>query len=335
MQKKPTRLPSVSCRTSRRTSRPFCALRFTGLSPVRLLAALAAFAFVHQTPAAPSPAALLFARAVTVVENDARAPYATYAVVVSVTNDGHRVVNSWQTTEDITHGIVFASSFSDEEHTNPTTPHGINVVAHRRFQLSAPRSFSAGLDPSANLSLNSHPVNPERTGDAVGPVALAVDENFGLTPPRAYRIANDERTIVAGADELAVIGRSGATVPRYRVELLDTENGVAHLELTPLRDPYHNRLRELWIDMQTAFVREAIVQGVGDRPPFDRARWHVTFDRRLGATYLTEARPLEALTIGHTRPQISIAFENVNLLSHSPVKTTFGIEAPLHYLRDP
>jgi hypothetical protein len=300
-----------------------------------LLVSLAAFAFVYQTPAAPSPGEALFARAVTVVENDARAPYATYTVVVTVTNDGHRSVSSWQTTEDMTHGIVLASSFSDEERANPTTPHGMNVVAHRRFQLSAPRSFSAGLDPAANLGINSSPVNPERTGDAVGPVALAVDQNFGLTPPRAYRVANDERTVVAGADDLALIGRTGTTVARYRVELLDTEGGIAHLGLTPLRDPYHNRLRELWIDTQTAYVREAIVEGVGDRPPFDRARWHVTFDRLQGATYVTEAHPLEALTIGHTAPQISIGFEKIALLSYSPIKTTFGIEAPVHYLRDP
>ncbi len=304
------------------------------LPAARSLAALAAFAFVQQTPAPEEPDAL-FARAVALVESHTSAPYATYTVAVTVTNDGRRVVNSWETTEDIARGIVFARSFSDEERTNPTTPHGINVVARRRFQLSAPRSLSARIDPSTSLSLNSRPVNPERTGDAVGPVALAVDQNFGLTPPRAYRVANDERTVVAGADELAVIGRSGKTMPRYRVALLDTEGGIAHLALTPLRDPYHNRLRELWVDTQTAYVREAIVQGVGDRVPFDRVRWHVTFDRHAGATYLTEAHPAEPLTIGGKTPHIDIAFENLTLLPQSPIKTTFGIEAPVRYLRDP
>jgi hypothetical protein len=303
-------------------------------SSTRLLAALAALAFVHQTPA-PSQAEALFARAVAVVESDAVAPYATYTVVVTVTSEGHRAVSSWQTTEDMRHGIVLASSFSDEDRENPTTPHGMNVVAHRRFQLSAPRNFSAGLDPGANLGIDSKPVNPERTGDVVGPVALAVDQNFGLTLPRPYRVANDERTVVAGADELAVIGRTGTTAMRYRIELLDTEDGIAHLGLTPLRDPYHNRLRELWLDTQTAYVREAIVQGVGDRAPFDRVLWHLTFDRLADATYLAEAHPLEALTIGHTKPQVSIEFEKIALLSHSPIKTTFGIEAPVRYLRDP
>jgi hypothetical protein len=304
-------------------------------SLARVAVALAALVFTHDAPAAPSEADALFARAVNVVENDSHAPYATYTVVVAVSSDGHHIADSWQTTEDLTHGIVLASSFSDEERANPTTPHGINIVAHRRFQLAAPRSLSAGLDPAANLSINSAPVNPERTGDDVGPVAFAVDQNFGLTPPRIYRVANDERTVVAGADELATIGHVGVKMQRYRVALLDSADGVAHLQLTPLRDAYHNRLRELWIDTDTAFVLEAIVQGVGDRPPFDRARWDVTFDRYQGAMYVTEAHPVETLTIGRKKPQISIAFEKINLRSYSPVKTTFGIEAPVHYLRDP
>ena len=309
------------------------------LSSLRALVALVALAFVHEAAvpqAGATPQAdALFARAVAVVADDAKPPYATYTVVVNVTTKGHPVANSWQTTEDITHGIVLASSFSAEERANPTTPHGTNVVAHRRFQLSAPRSFSAGLDPAANLSMNSHAVNPERSSDAVGPVALAVDQNFGLTPPRTYRVANDERTVDAGAGELAVIGRTGKTTMRYRVALVDTTDGIAHLELTPLSDAYHNRLRELWVDTATAYVREAIVQGVGDRGPFDRVRWHVTFDRLQGATYVVEAHPVEPVSIGGTTPQISLAFENLSLLAQSPLKSTFGIEAPVHYLRDP
>lgn len=305
------------------------------LQVIRCLIALGALAFVQQTPAPPSQADVLFARAVAAVENDARTPYATYTVVVTVANDGRRVVSSWQTTEDIRRGIVLASSFSDDERANPTTPHGANIVAHRRILLSAPRNLNPGISPSASLSLNSHPVNPQRTGDVVGPVALAVDQNFGLTRPRAYRVAPDERTIAASADELTLIGRTGTAAPRYRVALLDTDGGIAHLELTPLWAPYRNRLRELWMDTETAYVREAIVEGVGDRAPFDRARWHVTFNRHQGATFVTEAHSVEPLTIGRASPQISIEFANLNLLSLSPIKATFGIEAPVRYLRDP
>ncbi len=152
----------------------------------------------------------------------------------------------------------------------------------------------------------------------------------------SYRVANDERTVVASAGELAVIGATGAKpAPRYRVTLLDTDGTVAHLELTPLRDPYHNRLRELWVDSQTAYLQAAIVEGVGNRPPFDRTRWHVTFSRHEGATYVTDVAPVEPLKIGSSTPQVTIAFENLSLLSHSPLKTSFGIESPVQYLRDP
>lgn len=303
---------------------------------LRCSIALVASAFVGQAPA-PTPALpvdALFARAIAVVESEARAPYATYSVVVTVATDSERVSRSWQTTEDIRHGIVLASSFSDEERANPTTPHGSNIVARRRIQLAAPRNLDPGSDPPS-LLLKSKPVNPQRTADAIGPVALAVDQNFGLTRPRTYRVANDERTIAAGADELTIIGRTGTATARYRVELVDSNGGITHLALTPLRDPYRNRLRELWIETASAYVQEAIVQGVGDRAPFDRARWHVTFDRRADATFVTEAHPIEPLAIGGASPQISIVFENLNLLSLSPIKATFGIEAPVRYLRDP
>jgi hypothetical protein len=305
----------------------------TALMAFRSLVALAALVFVGQTPA-PIQADAVFAQAIAAVENDAVAPYATYTVVVTVTDDGHRVVDSWTTTEDIAHAIVMASSFSDTERANPTAPRGINVAARRRFPVAAVGTLIPNLDATTRWT-NSHPVNSERADDVVGPVALAVDQNFGLTPPRAYRVANDELAMAGAAGDLTVIGRTGKTVPRYRAALLDADAGIAHLELTPLRDPYHNRLRELWVDTQTAHVREAIVQGIGDRAPFDRVRWRVTFDRLEGATYLKSANLAEPLHIGRSTPQISIAFENVVLLAYSPIKTTFGIGAPVRYLRDP
>ena len=301
----------------------------------RVVLATAALAFAHDAPAPQSPADAFFTRAVAAINADARAPYATYTVVVTLTREGNKVVTSWPTVEDTTHGVVLPSSFSEEERANPTTPHGFNIVAHRRFQLSAPRSFSAGLDPAANLSVNSAPVNPERSGDAVGPVALAADQNYGLTPPRAYRIANDERTAVDAGAELATIGSTRVLTQRYRVELLDLTGGVAHLALTPLRDAYHNRLRELWIDADTAYLREAIVQGLGDRPPFDGVRWHVTFERVQGSTYVQQAEAVEPVKIGNARLGISIAFEKLALRGTSPLRTNFGIEAPVHYLHDP
>jgi hypothetical protein len=302
-------------------------------STLKLLVTSAALAFIHQAPA-PTDAEALFARAVDVVRNDARAPFAKYTVVVTVTKADRRAVESWQTTEDVAHGIVLASSFSNEERANPTTPHGINIVGRRRLPTTTIRSVVPDLDTSTRW-VNSPPVSSERSNDVVGPVALAVDQNFGLTPPRSYRLVDDQRKIADSADELTIIGKTGTTLPRYRVELLDTDGGIAHLGLTPLRNAYRNRLREIWLDTQTAVVQRAIVQGVGDRPPFDSVRWQVTFERREGATYVSDVAPLEPLKVGRDTVRLDIAFRNLTLLAQSPIATTFGIEAPVRYLRDP
>jgi hypothetical protein len=248
-------------------------------------------------------------------------------------DDGRRVVESWPTTEDLRHGIVLASSFSNEERAHPATPYGVNVAARRRFRIAATGTVANDIDATSR-EVDSKSLNPEH-GNGVGPVALAVDQNFGLTPSRPYRVATDEQTVAAGASELTEIGRTTRVLQRYRVTLLGIDAEIAHLALTPLRDPYHNRLRELWIETSTANVREAIVEGIGDRAPFDRARWHVAFAWREGGMYVTEASSLEPLRIGRGTPQVRVAFENVALLAHSPIKTTFGIEAPVRYLRDP
>ncbi len=168
------------------------------LRVTRCLIALGALTFVQQTPAPPSAADALFARAVAVVENDARSrtrhipsslPSQTKAVAPSAPGKRRR--------------ISATRSFSQVRSPKRNAP-----IPPRRMVptssliavlLSAPRNLNPSLDPSTSLTLNSHPVNAERTGDEVGPVALAVDQNFGLTRPRAYRVANDERTIVASS----------------------------------------------------------------------------------------------------------------------------------------
>lgn len=42
---------------------------------------------------------------------------------------------------------------------------------------------------------------------------------------------------------------------RYAVTLIDDDASTDHLALTPLRDPYHNRLREVWIDATTETMK--------------------------------------------------------------------------------
>lgn len=309
-------------------------LRRTASVARRVLLVLPLLAFVHTTPTDPAAADAIFKHAISVAESDGHAPYATYDVVVSFTSGSRRVVDTWVTTEDMSHAAVIASAFSKEERAAPATPHGANIVARRRFQIAGPKTLG-GNDADSLGSLTTKPLNPERTGGAVGPVALAVDQNFGLTRPRSYVVARDGTTMDTSAHDLITIGRSSTRVDRYRVDLIEADAANAHLGLTPLRDPYHNRLRELWVETGTGYVSQAIVQGVGDRAPFDRTLWRVNFRRQDGGSYVADEQLLEPLSLGASLENLRISFENLALLPHSPFKVTFGIEAPVRALHDP
>lgn len=58
---------------------------------------------------------------------------------------------------------------------------------------------------------------------------------------------------------LAVIGSVRAIGEYdYKVSLADTDNGVIHLKLTPIRDPDRNRLREIFADQSTYELRKIV-----------------------------------------------------------------------------
>jgi hypothetical protein len=286
-----------------------------------------------QQADANARAAALFDRAVAVATADAHPPYATYDVRVAYTKAGKRTVQTWATTEDITHHIVDASTFSTEERASPSTPHGANIVARRHFAVSTPRSFDSS-DPLPDDGANSPAINHDR-GDPVGPVAFAVDQLCGLLPPRRYLLAHDDATLRAAEDDVATIGQTGTRAQRYRVTLLDDDGTVTHLALEPLRDPYRNRLRELWIETATAYVREAVVSGVGDRAPFDRTRWHVTFQRVEGGTYLADETALDPIAANGSLENLRIVFQHLTLQASAPLRISFGIATPVQTLHDP
>jgi hypothetical protein len=219
----------------------------------------------------------------------------------------------WDTTEDITHSAVYASVFSRQEHASPFVPHGIN------------------------LKIGGMVINAPRPNDPIGPVAFAVDQDFGLRPPHAYAVAYDRDTFATTASGLAVIGRSGTELARYAVTLVDADATSDHLALTPLRDPYHNRLRELWIDPKDASVQEAIVAGIGDRAPLDKVQWDVLFVQNAGGTYIAEEdalAPLDYGKSGHLQ-HARVTFDDLTLSSRFPFTTTFDIETPVQSQDDP
>jgi hypothetical protein len=293
--------------------------------------------FVHQVDMATVQGEAIFAHALKVLQNDDYARYAKYDVVVSFTN-GARHVDSWATTEDMTHASVYADNFSQQERENPFTPTGVNVGIGANLPDASARSFGANNGIPNTDTAVSAVVNKEGdSSDPVGPVAFAIDQNFGLTDPRPYVVVHEGETFSSRADGFTTIGRTRINEPpRYHVVLADTTGNVAHLTLTPLRDPFRNRLRELWVETDTGIVRQAIVAGVGDRSPIADGKFRITFMQVQGGTYISKIESITPIHFGDDDDvsDLTFTFENLVLTSDSP-KYRFGISTPVQTLHDP
>lgn len=137
------------------------------------LALLPPACFVHQADTATTRGEARFARAVAAAESASHPRYATYVVHVSFANGSHHVADDWDVTEDLTHATVYPDVFSHRDRTAPTIPRGIN------FQVG-------GVI-----------INAAQPDDPIGPLAFAVDQDFGLRPPRAYALAFDADTFAS------------------------------------------------------------------------------------------------------------------------------------------
>jgi len=300
------------------------------------LAVVALGGFVHQTDTASEQGSAIFQHALAVARSDAHSRYAMYDVVVTFTNGAHHT-DSWATTEDMTHASVYADIFSQQERANPTTPHGTNIGLAVGLQDSAPRSVGANDGtPSTSTAIATKLTPGGDSSDPVGPVALAVDQNFGMTAPRPYVVVHEGETFSSRADGFTTIGRTAPEAHRYSVKLADTDGNVAHLLLTPLRDSYHNRIRELWVETDTGYVRTAIVEGVGNRPPIDHGHFKVTFIRKDGGAYIDNIQSTDTIHFGDDDDvtDLRFTFTNLQLTSQSP-KYTFGISTDVQTLHDP
>ncbi len=299
------------------------------------LGAVALGLFVHQTDTATAQGEAIFAHALAVARSDAYPRYATYDVVVTFTNGTHHT-DSWATTEDLTHASVYADIFSQQERANPATPHGTNVGLDFGLQDASPRTVGASQLPPTSDALSVKPIKESDTSDPVGPVAFAIDQNFGLTAPRPYVVVHEGQTFSSRADGFTTIGTTARDLPRYTVTLADTKGTVAHLLLSPLRDASRNRLRELWVETDTGYVDQAIVVGVGSRPPINQGHFKVTFVRKDGGTYISTIRSTDAIDFGPDDivNDLTFTFKNNTALSTSP-KYSFGISTDVQTLHDP
>jgi hypothetical protein len=305
----------------------------TGVRSVALAAVLGTF--VHQTDLATVQGEAIFAHALATAQSDGYARYAKYDVIVTFTNGAHHV-DSWATTEDMVHASVYADIFSQQERDDPSTPHGTNIGLAVGLPDSSQRSLGAGDGTPSTSTAVGVKLTGGDSSDPVGPVALAVDQNFGLTPPRPYVVVHEGETFSSRADGFAIIGSTREKAARYHVTLADTTGNIAHLMLTPLRDATLNRLRELWVETDTGYVRQAVVAGVGTRPPISDGRFKVTFVRKDGGTYISSIKSLDSINFGEDDDvsDLMFTFANLVLTNESP-KYRFGISTEVQQLHDP
>jgi len=285
----------------------------------RLVAAVLATATSLGT--APAPAAPAGAPDPNVIFDSARKAwsagayprYAEYVAVVSFHNGARFVRRSWETTEDMRRGVIYSGAFSREEAAHPYTPHGIN------FGL-----FGFG------------PANAAQSDDPIGHVTFAIDQDYGLAASvRKLRPVTASAAVDAQRSALPVIGRTGTVTRDYEVRLIETTTDAQgpeyHLGLRPLRDLEHHRLRELWVDGTTWLPEEAVVDGIGSRPPLTKVQWRVEYRQAEGATYIARETALEPLGYGRagTLHDVTVAFEEVKLTSRmSPYRFGFSKDSP-------
>jgi len=264
----------------------------------------------------------LYAAARRARSESAYAHYAVYATVLTFRHNGHQVVSTWDTVEDLRRRLVHAHALNREEASHPHVPHGTN------FGIGAGPS---GILPPGVMPPTGRTMNPEPTNDPIGQLSFAVDQDFGLalTAPPIGATA-DMSEVAASVTTLPKIGRTGTIARTYDVTDLGdlAENGVAlhHLGLRPLRDPHRYRLRELWLDAKTSLPVRAVVAGIGKNGPLAAVDWRVEFKQLEGGTYIARETALTPLqTDGGRLDDATITFAELRATNRLTPEESLGL----------
>jgi hypothetical protein len=232
--------------------------------------------------------------------------YANYSVGVRYRNGGATVARQYDALEDLRRAIVFAQSFSHEETANPSFPaHGVN------------------------LGMLGMTINTAQADDPIGPPALAITYDFGISlAARPTQVAQLGSEVTSPA-RYPVIGRSGASARTYDVRLIEMldDGATYHLGLTPLRDPKRYRLREMWVTAKTFITQKILIAANFSREPFTSVPWLITFKQIDGGPYIAEERALGALDFGDagSLDDVTITFDDIQATSELPRYGTVGI----------
>jgi hypothetical protein len=279
-----------------------------------------------QAAASPSPALTpadaTFGAARRARSESAYPHYAVYATVVTFHHDGHQIVSTWDTVEDLRRRLVHAHALAREEAAHPHVPHGTN------FGMGV---GPAGLLPPGVMPPKGKTMNPEPTNDPLGQLSFAVDQDFGLALTAPPITASANMSDVASAiTTLPKIGRTGTVARTYAVTDLGdlSEDGVAlhHLGLRPLRDPRRYRLRELWLDAKSSLPVRAVVAGIGNRWPLDAVDWRVDFKQLEGGTYIARETALAPVpSDGGRLDDVTVTFAELHATNRLTPEQSLGL----------
>lgn len=261
-------------------------------------------------PSAPPDAYAIFQRARSAVSSAAYPRRLDYTVAISG-YDGYAFrEDHYRASYDANDGAIREFPISDEELASPPpVPRGINV----RFTLAVCWFGCGGITIPAG--------HPPPSADLIGVPLLTPNYEFGLQFPQARTLPQPD----SPATDLRMIAVVSTRTRDYAVTLLDDPllEGVPtyHLQLTPLRKPKANRLRDLWVDASDYLPRQAVVAGNFTDAPLTDVPWTISFTLFEGAPVIASETADAALYLAHRRVvrDASIAFVNIHEPSGSLV----------------
>lgn len=276
----------------------------------RLIIALIVVAGWACANAAPAPAQTLtdpdqiFRAARKAWAFTAYPRYATYTIAAKFRNGTANITRHYETIQDTRRDIVFARTFSREEIANPSLPHGFDVKV-------------GSVNYQGGVTTNS-----ERNDDRVGPLALAVNYDFGISLlPQKTSIVSSGKDIQFPPN-LPVIGTTSTATHDYTTRLIEMLDGgkTYHLGLTPVRDPGRFRLREMWITAGTFITQRILTAGNFAGGPYTGVPWLIEFAQAGGAPYISREIALAPLDFDDnvSLPNLVITFEDLKLLGALP-----------------
>ncbi len=259
----------------------------------------------------------IFASARRAWDGSAYPRYTTYTVGVRYEKGARKISRHYATYEDMRRNLVFARDFSPEEEADPKTPHG------------------------TNLAIGPFVINPDHPEDPIGPLALGINQDYGISlTSRLIKAVNDAED-AANATGLPIIGSTSTTQRDYDVRFIGTETAadgtlVDHLGLTPLHDPKRLKVREIWVDAKTYVVHSVLLASNFNGSPLSGVAWRVEYRIVDGAPYLdTETAQAPVTYRGQgTLRDVTIAFTDVKELERLPWALQVGIH-PGAWVTDP